>query len=167
MSAIQTLAPRWPPQSSGSFYVLPTRHPKRWVSNSQKKNISVWKVLTVISHVELLNHDLSLPWCVLFCFVHSALPLTTLGTRWTELPVFSIATNTFPAGQLPFSKEDLMERFTHSDEPTENYHLKSQFYWAYSEFHLIPHSHSHCLNFTYFQRDISTTQTSDTEKTIF
>lgn len=33
-----------------------------------------------------------------FC-IHSALPLITPGTRWTELPVFSIATNTSPAGQ--------------------------------------------------------------------
>lgn len=35
---------------------------------------------------------------LLFLFCCSALPLITPGTRWTELPVFSIATNTSPAG---------------------------------------------------------------------
>lgn len=39
--------------------------------------------------------------CVFCCFVNSALLLITPGTRWMELPAFSIATNTSPAGWFP------------------------------------------------------------------
>ena len=35
--------------------------------------------------------------------VLSALPSTTPGTRWMELPAYSTATNTFQAGQSPLA----------------------------------------------------------------
>lgn len=41
---------------------------------------------------------------VFCCFVHSAPLLITPGTRWMELPAFSIATNTSQAGQLRYDK---------------------------------------------------------------
>lgn len=64
----------------------------------------------------LLQHSCLFPAMVIFmwqkmeltrvfcCFVNSALLLITPGTRWMELPAFSIATNTSPAGQVLGSK---------------------------------------------------------------
>lgn len=88
VNAILTPAPRWQLLSSGSFYVLLTRHLKRPVNNAVAKALCCHSV-TCAAKSRIMN----------IVSIHSAPLLIIPGTHWMELPAFSIATNTSPAGQ--------------------------------------------------------------------
>lgn len=74
---------------------------EQWIflcaAHKTPKEVSVCTELTFLS----LKQYILWIYCeyVLYCKIHSAQQLITPGTRWTELPAFSTAINTSPAGQ--------------------------------------------------------------------
>lgn len=74
---------------------------EQWIflcaAHKTPKEVSVCTELTFLS----LKQYILWIYCeyALYCEIHSAQQLITPGTRWTELPAFSTAINTSPAGQ--------------------------------------------------------------------